>query len=375
MFAIDRPGDLRLRYLEYEPGASVLARVSVNLEPDTFEVVVSQGCFDPRDQSILHLLDVTDTRVPGGRAAAEDEHSGLLATWHPHDPALPALALTGTQLAERLALPEPDSPEPESVEQLGWVPGRRAVLRVGNHIVKLHGSAAAAEDAATRARLVAARLDTATPIAVHPELGIVVSLLVPGATPSRLDAGVHVAAVGAALQRLHRPVGGDLPRFGAVELWAQAVVVARRVAHLLPAMAPRIDDLCRALDGHRPPGDLEVAIHGDFNVGQLVVRPDGKLFVIDTDTLAVGPAAIDVAAYVANLLSGRPGDLVAALGVRDELVAHYGRRPDGLDWYVAACGLRRLDRPFRRAKRRWPRRVATMVDDLEAIAATLADRR
>jgi aminoglycoside phosphotransferase (APT) family kinase protein len=110
-----------------------------------------------------------------------------------------------------------------------------------------------------------------------------------------------------------------------------------------------------------------VPSHGDFNLGQLLAGPDGPA-VVDVDTLCRAPAALDLASYAANLVSGRDGDLAAARAALDRVVAGYGAAPPGLSWYLAASVLRRLDRGLRRGKKDWPRRTELALQAVEELA-------
>ncbi|MDH5290072.1 MAG: hypothetical protein OEY41_08735, partial [Acidimicrobiia bacterium] len=109
--------------------------------------------------------------------------------------------------------------------------------------------------------------------------------------------------------------------------------------------------------------------HGDFNAGQLVARPRGQLALVDTDTLCLAPDGQDLATYAANLLAGRLGDLPAAEAALAGLVEGYGPAPEALPWLVAVAALRRLDRPIRRYKSTWQRRVTQLLTDLEILTA------
>ena len=89
--------------------------------------------------------------------------------------------------------------------------------------------------------------------------------------------------------------------------------------------------------------------------------------MLDFDEHCLASPAYDLAAYVANAVSGRPGDLARARAARGALVEAYGSRPSDLDWYLAAAVLRRAPSPFRLQKRTWPARVAAIVAAAEAV--------
>ncbi|MEA2324266.1 MAG: hypothetical protein QOD81_4116, partial [Solirubrobacteraceae bacterium] len=61
------------------------------------------------------------------------------------------------------------------------------------------------------------------------------------------------------------------------------------------------------------------------------------------------------------------GDLEAAEPALEALLDGYGARPEGVRWYLAASIARRAPTPFRRYKRRWPERMARILDAAEAV--------
>jgi aminoglycoside phosphotransferase (APT) family kinase protein len=111
-----------------------------------------------------------------------------------------------------------------------------------------------------------------------------------------------------------------------------------------------------------------VVSHGDFNIGQLLRVRDGRLALLDLDTLCLAPRAFDLASYGANLLSGRARDLDEAKAVTAGLVHEYGASVEALPWYLAAMTLRRIDRPLRRRKREWFERTDELLRAAEQLA-------
>jgi aminoglycoside phosphotransferase (APT) family kinase protein len=109
-----------------------------------------------------------------------------------------------------------------------------------------------------------------------------------------------------------------------------------------------------------------VPVHGDFNVGQMLIDGD-TTWVVDVDTLAAGSPSVDLAAYAANVHNGRPGDDENVRETLHSLVDAYGHTPADLTWHLAATMLRRVDRPMRRLKRRWPQRTEAIVAAIEAL--------
>lgn len=344
--------EVRLRYLEYLPARRLSVRAVATLNGP------------PVDGSPV------DGPTRDGRGEARD----LVATtqaerpeptlhWYPVDPGLPALAAGPDEVMVAAG-----DGAPRRWERLAWVPARRAVLGSDDVIVKFHGSAVDAAAAVDRSHDAAGAVETARALHLDLERAAVVAARVQGRTLERRDALRRVPEVATVLARLHRAGTDRLPVRGADELLAACTPVAALVRFARPDLAARVERVVSDL-ATRVPVDLDrVATHGDFNVGQLIERSDGSLVVVDTDTLAADAPALDVAAYATNLISGRDGDLEVALEVVEALVHARGARPGGLDWYLAACVLRRLDRPLRRAKRTWPKRIERSLDALEVLS-------
>lgn len=355
-----QPGDVdltvrevRLRYLEYRPTRRLTVRAIASLTgpaggSETRDFVATTGA--ERPEPTLH--------------------------WYPVDPGLPALAHGPDEViaAARTSGVDTvidvfDTAARRRWERLAWVPARRAVLGSDDVVVKFHSCAAEAVAAFDRSQDAARAVDTARAVHLDRDRAAVVAPRVRGRTLERGDALRRVPEVATVLTKLHQSRADRLPRRGPDDLLAACEPVTELVQFARPDLAARIARVVARLAASIPAGLERVASHGDFNVGQLIERADGGLVVVDTDTLAAEARALDVAAYGTNLISGREGDLDAALESVDALVSEYRMRPDGLDWYLAACVLRRLDRPLRRAKRRWPERVERSLDALETLAA------
>jgi aminoglycoside phosphotransferase (APT) family kinase protein len=112
-----------------------------------------------------------------------------------------------------------------------------------------------------------------------------------------------------------------------------------------------------------------VLSHGDFTIDQLLVAGDGSVVVTDVDNACQAPAALDVAAFAANLVSGRDGDAEHAEAVLAALADSHGW-PPALRWHFAVAVLRRCDRPFRRWKKGWPEKSEAILDLVEKVTAS-----
>ena len=69
----------------------------------------------------------------------------------------------------------------------------------------------------------------------------------------------------------------------------------------------------------------------------------------------------------ANLHNGRQDDGQDVRTVLAELIRAYGRTPPDLTWHLAVTMMRRVDRPIRRLKKRWPERTTAIVTAIEAL--------
>jgi aminoglycoside phosphotransferase (APT) family kinase protein len=255
---------------------------------------------------------------------------------------------------------------------LGYRPRRRAVLGVGQHVLKLY--ARNDDYAAATASLVATAslwgIRTAAFEGCLPGKLLTVQPLLSGSLPALpADVASQAGELLRDLAGLDAAQEVDLVVAGPPQHLAVAEVSARFVAAILPALGGRLEGLLRELEATMPSIDGLVLSHGDFHAGQLLVSPDG-LAVVDLDALGLAPAALDPATYAARLVFGGPDDLDDASEVLEELLQGYGGRPPGLSWYLATSILRHSRAPFRYLDEHWPERVERMV----AAAETALDR-
>lgn len=310
-------GPARVEYLDLVPGERLVVQARADVDGAEQDVVVrSSAPFRPADAVVHRLRD---------------------------DPALPLLR-SGARL-------------------LAYVPGRRATLGVRPYVVKTYADDREFRAAATAMRLLADGADLPTPpaVAVLPLHRATLQRHVEGsATDVRgaLDAAVPAGRILARLHASTRTATG-------VRRPEHELASARRavgvLAEVLPGEAARARRLLDALAADLPTHLPVVLSHGDFTVDQLLRTPDGGLVVTDVDTACQAPAALDVATFAANVVSGRPGDDDRGAAVLDRLLSAHGR-PPGLRWYLTVALLRRCDRPFRRLKKRWPEKSASILD-------------
>lgn len=153
--------------------------------------------------------------------------------------------------------------------------------------------------------------------------------------------------------RIVRPLGLAYRRTMPVSATAAEVIQA-----VDPAVEARIGPLLDRLAARMPADAETVTSHGDFHRGKLI-RRGGELAVLDVDQACRAPPARDIATYVASAAARED---VEPAQVLDALLAGYGRRPLGLEFYVWAMLLRRAERPFHRLEEDWPARVEELVD-------------
>lgn len=323
----------RLRYVEHEPGRSMVVVVATD------------------DQ----LAAVSIGRI----AAAAD---GPQVVRYPDDPGLPAAALGWHEAGRRLGI----ELDPARCERLAWVPHRRLVLGLGATVVKLHAAPGETADALVCTARAAEAVAVPRVLAADEALAIHVQERVAGRQLERVDAELALPRAAILLADLRRLDPAGLRPHPPAALLEQCRPVVGLVAFSASELAGRVEHLLATLERRLPDAGPPVAAHGDFNVGQLL-DADGRLVVVDTDTLCAAPAEYDPASYAANVVSGRPDDQEAARRLAERFARDSVLDRDVLDWYLAAMVVRRLDRAIRRAKRDWPERTLRLVDAAERL--------
>jgi Phosphotransferase enzyme family len=344
-----RVSDVRLARVSYKPGERVSVHYAVQVDGRREDAVARAVAGHDlatriREPRYVELARRVDGRSPAVTPAVHDPQARALVTWLPFDPRLPALAL---RLGEQPRL-------------LSYRPGRRAVLRLGERVLKAYGSAAQYEAAARALRAGSALPELATPRsgAMLPRVRLTTQAAIEGTPVSPLDAAEEA---GALLRRLRRAEPGALPAVPRERPLEVAARKAELIAAVVPPLADRVATLVRRLGSEQPPRPRPLPAHGDFHAGQLL-RVDGELVVVDLDGLCLADPALDLAEYAA----AEPGDVLEAL------LEGYGARPAGLDWHLAVAGLIRASHPFHLQLPEWPDRVEAMVARVEAILARRA---
>jgi ATP-binding cassette subfamily B protein len=363
--------DVRIEYLRYKPGTNIVVRYDVGVDGrwyDAVAMITASGHLVRRAQSPenLALAQLVDGRSPAPTPLHYERELDVLVLWFPLDLELAALAEPPTRLLDELdaAGVSVGGVDGEPVT-LAYKPRRRAVLRIGGHVLKIYAKREAftAATAGLRASGSIRGVPTAALDGHLPARLVTVQPMLAGSRPSRpLDVAMEA---GELLRNMHAARILGVPP----ALPFQHLMAAERSAHLvatiLPTVSGRVKALLRKLEAAMPLLDRFVPSHGDFNARQLLVRPDG-LAVVDFDAMCLAPAALDPATYAGHLVLGRPDDLAEAEEVLEELLEGYGDRPLGLPWYLATCILRRSPWPFRYLDEHWPERVEGMVTASEA---------
>jgi hypothetical protein len=346
--SLGRPARLdaaRIARVSYKPGERVTVHYETVVDGRREDAVARAVAgrdlaARARRSRMLDLARRVNGRSPAATPVVYDAEADALVTWLPFDVRLPALAEL-----------------PREVRLLSYKPGRRAVLRLDRHVLKLYGSAWQFAAAAAGLRAGSALADVATPPseAVVAPLHLTAQGAVDGEPVSSLDAAAEAGALVRRLQRAEAPQLMPAPREAQLD-------AARRKAALIgavvPALAPRVEKLVRRLGRSMPPTVRVVPAHGDFHAGQLL-RAGASLIVLDLDAMCLGSPALDLAEYAAAAGEG---------AVLDALVDGYGARPEGLDWDLAVATLVRASHPFHRAWLAWPDRVEALVREAERSA-------
>jgi ATP-binding cassette, subfamily B, bacterial len=406
--------DVRVHYLRYKPGTNIVVRYDVGLDGRWFDACamitarryLGRRAAKPHNVALARLVD---GRSPAPMPLHYAPELDALVQWFPLDLELPALAEPPERLLEELAAAgAPIDGTDGDVSTLAYKPRRRAVLRVGEHVLKIYAKEEEFAGAAAGLRASGALGGVRTPRRQGELPGKLVTLqsLIHGSRPSQ--PGDIALVAGELLRELHsspppglavpgrprelssaRRVAAMLPALrggaGAGEphdlheaqsqalsaaqprhQLAAASASAQLVAAISPDLRRRLQRLLAELERTAPPVDGLVPSHGDFNARQLLVTRDG-LAVVDFDAMCLGPAALDLATYAAYVVLGGDDDLEEAYEVLEEVLEGYGEHPPGLSWYLATCILRRSPRPFRYLDEHWPERVERMVQAAETV--------
>jgi hypothetical protein len=360
--------DTEIRYLHYRPHRSALVQYDVTIDAAPYGVVAlaepeaDLGARAARPQS-LELVRKVDGRTPAASPLAYEREHDILVQWTPLDLELPAMAEPPERLLELL---ETAGMETRAAGELPRLvhskPGRRGVLRFGDHYLKMYDD----EDRFERAT-VGMRLAASLPIrsarleASLPELRLTVQSFVTGEPP--VGSAEVAPEAGAFLAILHAADFDGVRLTPPAHRLKSVAKTAKLLATIAPHLETRLRNLTARLESTMPDGPL-VLSHGDFFARQMLGL-DGDFAVIDFDASGWAPAALDLATYVTSVVRGVE-DLPAGMATLDVLTDAYGSRPPGIPWYLAAVLIRRASIPFRVLRPDWPSQVEERLAAAEA---------
>lgn len=309
-----------------------------------------------------------------------DLGDGTLLWAYPYDPRLPGLvdAAHGMTVRRALGLARPAV---VSVTSLRYRPGQRAALRYtvlgsGGRQETLFGKVVGAD---AYGRIFDAYRTFA---------GSDVSLVPPRELPAVPGAAVFPEMAGQNLRDLIEE-GGPLPApsrlidvledFAEIPWRGEAEpataegsirVAGRLLAHLLPHRAGPIRDAYRRLaELAARPVPSGMTVHGDFYEGQIFVRDDFSIGLIDLEDGGPGDPLLDAANILAHMdvlhfydpgLRGR--SMAYRHLLRREILDRMGGHAAELDWRESACLLLLATGPFRVQSPTWPRDTERLLD-------------
>jgi len=103
---------------------------------------------------------------------------------------------------------------------------------------------------------------------------------------------------------IERPATWDEHFDASIQVWRDL-----EAAH--PEPLPELRFLTRWLEAHRPPPAPLVLVHGDFQAGNVMVRPDGSLVAVDWELARVGDPREDLG-WFRMTHAVNPPDLIGA---------------------------------------------------------------
>lgn len=354
---------LAIRYLRYKQGRSLLVRYEASVGGRAFGVValtepdagLARQAAKPAN---LELASRATDRTPARRPLSYEDELGILVQWTPVDLKLPTMAEPPERLREVLEQAGVSTrTRGELPELVHFKPNRRAVLRYGEHFVKIYADDRAYERAVA-GMLTASALPmrSARCEAAIPGLRLTAQSFVEGGPP---DGPIEAApTAGRFLAMLHGTPNDTLRVTPPSHRLESATAAARLLISIDARLGQQLEALLKRLAETMPDEPL-VLSHGDFHARQMLVSED-DYGVIDFDASCLAPAALDMATYISSLVRGLDG-LPAGMAALDLLVDAYGSRPPGVSWYLACVLLRRASIPFRVFREGWPEQVEERV--------------
>jgi hypothetical protein len=357
--------DVRVQSVRYKPETNVVVHYAVRTGDGWRGVVayahagkrVKRKSKDPGNRRLARRVR---HRTPSAKPLAYLREVDALVQWEPLDLRLPIIGDRPERLTESLRGKGIDMPEGLEPQLLRYWPRRRAVLRLGDHVLKAYRDRADFDEAwrSLRATKTLTRVRTPAYEGVLKARQTTVQQWVPGHSPELPPASSQPA--GAVLADLHDDAHARRPAISADDILAKCAARGELVGRLLPELRLEFEALLADLDRLAPHDLGVVTSHGNYHAGQLLAGPTG-LVVLDVDRLCLAAPAYDLSSYAAHVAFGRPGDEQVMATTLETLVEAYGTRPPGLDWYLATFLLRRAAVPFRFQDEHWPQAVAELL--------------
>lgn len=364
--AAGRP-DVRVRYLRYKPGTNLVVHYDVGMNDGWHgaTAMIAAGDSLPRRARKPHNLALArqvDGASPASMPLQFEDDIRALIQWLPLDLSLPALAQAGglrrTLRDAGLRVRRRGS----GPALMRYKPRRRAVLRLDRHVVKIYADETDFDRAVRGLQGAGEIRGISTPAAelVMADQRLTVQAAILGtAAGSPLNTAEEAGQMLAAVHKAE--LRGLESRSPADQLEAVRSSLGL-AAHLVPSVAARVESLLAELESSMPAPDAIVTSHGDFHAGQLLDEGSGPLTVLDFDEICLAPDSLDLATYAAHLVRGGVEDLAMAREALERMVQGYGKRPAGIDWYLATSILRRAPFPFRYLDEHWPDLIEARVE-------------
>ena len=361
--------DLRIARVRYDPGERVIVhyRITENGHAlDAVATVIAQQDLGAkvRNPRFTTMATIVNGRSPGRRPVAHDPELDAIIAWLPFDAKLPGLAIPPSELVDRLTRAGASVGDDREPVLIGYKPSSRAVLRLGDQVLKAYGKDSHFD--AARNGLVASGSSSslcAVPLRAELEdLRLTSQGAVDGTTPP--EALEFASEAGAFLRVLQDHEFAELPPASPGHQLREADRHARLASVLVPDLTARLERLIERLNQSMPANVPLAPAHGDFHVDQLIAN-EKRLTVIDFDEMCRAPAALDVATYAADEVRGCEQDLERVHAALQPLCDGYKGTPDWIDWYLATAILCRATRPFRAQTSDWPERTKAIVSAAE----------
>ncbi len=348
--------------------------------------------------------------TPAGPTVMHDAALDVVAHWWPNDARLAAAAALGDgrrmhtqwlpEVARMLAAPSATLVQSQ-LELVQLVPEHRvtarALLRLADgseHLVYAKGDAAQGGPV-TQAAMQALWDDPARrrgtlhvpqPLGWQPGSGLHWQRALVGDAlldmPVRDPVDVH-RRVGSLLAALHQAPVQIARTESAVAARMRLPELHETLSQIDAAWGPALDRLTRAL-GPALAGlfdGAKVTLHGDLHPRNVLVAPDGRLGLVDLDSLRRGPALLDLGAWAADALYRTHlggGSIETSVGLLRELLRGYrhagGSAPNEADLAVATAWQMLNQRAWRCAVNLKPGRYALVRPLLETAQLLLATR-